>query len=159
MKEALTNKNGLGYIKYIIEEDLKNNEYTSKQIRKNLKKNKPPLMVEERHLPKQSTKNKIRSFFKNHTIGLFKGKSSITKDIIKEKGQEVLTSNEKDKSKFELEKKKLERLTLKESSELKVHKHEERMTPPLLRDSESELNSDSESESGLNINPDPYKVY
>ena len=146
MKEGLTDNKGLGIVKYIIEEDLKNNEYTSKQIRKNLKKNKPILMVEERHLPKKNPKNKIKSFFKNYTIGLFKGKSNITKEIVEQK------------DKFELEKKKLDVLPLKQDFELKVNKDEERMTPPLLRESESER-SDSDSELNKNPHPDPYKVY
>jgi len=64
MKEALTDYNGIGSIKYIIDDNLKNEESTSKQIKKKMKKNKPILMVEERHLPKQSTKNKIKSFLK-----------------------------------------------------------------------------------------------
>jgi hypothetical protein len=149
MKEGLTSNNGMGFINYVIDKDLKNNEYTSKQIKKNLKKNKPILMVEERHLPKQSKKNKIKSFFKSHTIGLFKGKSNVTKEIIEQK----------DKSKLELEKKKIEELSIRQDFELKVNKVEERMTPPLLRDSESESNSDSESDSWWDKNPDPYKVY
>jgi len=38
VKEALTDYNGVGSIKYIIDDNLKNDEYTSKQIKKNMKK-------------------------------------------------------------------------------------------------------------------------
>jgi hypothetical protein len=157
MKEALTNYNGVKSINHIINESLVNDEYTSKQIKKNMKKNKPILMVEERHLPKQSTKNKIKSFFKNHTVGLFKGKSNIVKEVIghKEQKGQIIDSTGKEKEKFKLGKKKLEELPKKQDFDLKVNKVEERMTPPLLRDSDSEYYSESES-----INKsDPYKVY
>jgi len=116
MKEALTDYNGIGSIKYIIDDNLKNEESTSKQIKKKkMKKNKPILMVEERHLPKQSTKNKIKSFLKNHTVGLFKGKSNVTKEIIEHKEQKEqvttdLTKKQKEKLKIELEKKKIRRI-------------------------------------------------
>jgi len=158
VKEALTNYNGIGSIKYIIDENLKNDEYTSKQIKKNIKKNKPILMVEERYLPKQSTKDKIKSFFKNHTVGLFKGKSNITKEIVEYKEQEKdIIGKQKDKHKVELGKKKSEQLLRQQDFELKAHKVEERMTPPLLRESESELNSDSDSDS--DSEPNSYQVY
>jgi len=85
-----------------------------------MKKNKPVLMVEERHLPKRSTKEKIKSFFKNNTVGLFKGKSNITKEIVENKEQETnLTRKQKDKSIVELEKKKLEELPKKTRFEYK----------------------------------------
>jgi len=113
----LTNYNGPSSIKHIIDDNLKNDEYTSKQIKKNMKKNKPVLMVEERHLPKRSTKEKIKSFFKNNTVGLFKGKSKITKEIVEykeQKDQEMnLSRKQKDKSIIELGKKKLEELPKK----------------------------------------------
>ena len=161
MKEALTDYNGIGSIKYILDDNLKNDEYTSKQIKKNMKKNKPILMVEERYLPKESTKNKIKSFIKKYTIGLVKGKSNVTKEIIEHKEQKEqvtkdLTKKQKEKLKIELEKKRLEELSKKKDIELKVNKKEERMTPPLLRESESE---DSDSDSDSHNIPARYKVY
>jgi len=160
VKEALTKYNGISSIKNIIDENLKNDEYTSKQIKKNMKKNKAILMVEERHLPKQSRKEKIKSFFKNRTIGLFKGKSNITKEVMGDKEQKVvLVEKQKDKSKIELEKKKLEQLPKKQDFELKDNKVEDRMTPPLLRESESEIISDSDSDSEGDSNNNPYQVY
>ena len=38
VKEALTNYNGVSSIKNIIDENLKNDEYTSKQIKNNMRK-------------------------------------------------------------------------------------------------------------------------
>jgi Ribonuclease G/E len=159
----LTKYNGPGSIKSIIDENLKNDESTSKQIKKNFKKNKPILMVEERHLPKKSTKDKIKSFFKNNTVGLFKGKSNITKDIVEYKDQKEqetdLIKKQKDKYKVEYEKKKLDELPKKQDLKIKDNKIEERITPPLLRDSESDTESDSESDSESNSNSNRYKVY
>jgi len=164
MKEALTNYNGIGSIKYIIDDNLKNDEYTSKQIKKNIRKNKPILMVEERYLPKQSKKDKIKSFFKNHTVGLFKGKSNVIKEIVENKEQKGemgdLGKKQKEKSKMEL-KKKLEELPKKQDFDLKANKikEQERMTPPLLRDSDTESESKSYFDSDSDIKSDPYQVY
>jgi hypothetical protein len=162
VKEALTNYNGVESIKSILDNNLKNDEYTSKQIKKNMKKNKPILMVEERHLPKQSAKEKIKSFFKNHTTGLFKGKPNNIKEIIDSEEQDNYSKGkDKNKSKVKLENKKLELLAKKQDLESKVNKIEERMTPPLLRESESDLNTDSDSDTNSNsdIGSNFYQVF
>jgi len=161
MKETLTEKNNVHSLKSIIDTNLKNDENTPKQIKKNLKKNKPILMVEDRQLRnKQNTKEKIKSFLKKHTVGLFKGKSNISKEVIgyKEQKEQVnnLIGKQKDKSKIELGKKELEQLSQKKDFQLKINE-EERMTPPLLR--ESELNSDSDSDSNYNFDVESYGVY
>ena len=161
MKEGLTENNGVRSLKYIIDANLKNDENTPKQIKKNLKKNKPILMVEDRYLHnKQNTKDKIKSFLKKHTVGLFKGKSDNIKEVLENKEQKGqvtdLTGKQKDKFKVELGKKELEQLSQKKIFQLKVNE-EERMTPPLLRESESDLESDSESDSDSKSHS--YRVY
>jgi len=161
MKEGLTENNGVRSLKYIIDANLKNDENTPKQIKKNLKKNKPILMVEDRYLHnKQNTKDKIKSFLKKHTVGLFKGKSDNIKEVLENKEQKGqvtdLTGKQKDKFKVELGKKELEQLSKKKIFQLKVNE-EERMTPPLLRESESDLESDSESDSDSKSHS--YRVY
>ena len=144
MKEGLTDNKGLGIVKYIIEEDLKNNEYTSKQIRKNLKKINDINGRRTIHLPKKNPKNKIKSFFKNYTIGLFKGKSKYYK------------RNCWTKDKFELEKK-IRRITIKTRFELKVNK--DRRTNDTSSSSRESEHSGSGSQLNKNPHPDPYKVY
>ena len=161
MKEALTENNSIHSLKSIIDANLKNDENTPKQIKKNLKKNKPVLMVEDRHLRnKQNTKDKIKSFLKRHMVGLFKGKSNIIKEIIDSKEQKEkisdLTGKQKEKFNVELGKKGLEELIQKKDYQFKINE-EERMTPPLLR--ESELESESESDSASESDSDSYQVY
>jgi hypothetical protein len=163
MKEALTENNGVRSLKSIIDANLKNDENTPKQIKKNLRKNKPILMVEDRHLHnKQNRKDKIKSFLKKHTIGLFKGKSNILKEVIahkEQKGQVTdLIIKEKEKSNVELGKKGLEQLSQKKYFQSKINE-EERMTPPLLRESKSELELESESESDSDSYSQSYQVY
>jgi len=163
MKEALTENNGVHSLKSIIDANLKNDEYTSKQIKKNLKKNKPILMIEDRHLhSKQNRKDKIKYFLKKHTIGLFKGKSNTIKSVIEHKEQKGQVTNffrkEEEESNIKSGKKELEQLLKKKDLQLKMNE-EERMTPPLLRESESESESISELESDSDSNSQSYQVY
>lgn len=136
IKKTLTSSYNVDSIESILYRGLFNDD---KEMKKKMKKNKPILMVEDEYFYKRmSKKEKIKYFFRKHTLGLFKNKVKITKEIIENKDQEEKISNiireEKNKS----------------FNELKNNQLDERMTPPLLRESDSEseisnLNSKLES--------------
>jgi hypothetical protein len=103
---------------------------------------------------KLSKKEKVKYLFKKHTIGLFKDRNKVMKENPNylDQKEEIVNIIDETKNRSKVE---LKQLPQKENYNLITKNKDDRMTPPLLRDS---FESTSESDSGSESDSKPYII-